>query len=70
MARIVSGFGVPPRITGQMVATPAHEIAWLKPEDLRDMGVIMTGRQPPPPPASANRQFARSRKSRFVLPSE
>jgi hypothetical protein len=44
MARIVSGFGVPPRIIGQMVITPAREITWLAPEDLRDMGVIMTGR--------------------------
>jgi uncharacterized protein len=44
MARIVSGFGVPPQIIGRMITTPAQDIAWLTPEDLRDMGVVMTGR--------------------------
>lgn len=44
MARIVSTYGVPPRIIGQMVITPAQDIAWLTPEDLRSMGAIMTGR--------------------------
>lgn len=44
MARIVSAYGVPPRIIGQMVITPAQDIAWLTPEDLRSMGAIMTGR--------------------------
>ncbi|UTD29742.1 hypothetical protein [Bradyrhizobium sp. WD16] len=45
MARIASTFGVPPRIIGQMIATPARDIAWLTPDDLRAMGAIMTGRQ-------------------------
>lgn len=45
MARIVSTYGVPPRIIGQMIATPAHDIAWLTPDDLRAMGAIMTGRR-------------------------
>lgn len=44
MARIVSGFGVPRRIIGQMVVTPAQNIAWLTPDDLRSMGTIMIGR--------------------------
>lgn len=44
MARFASGFGVPPRIIGQMLTTHAHEIAWLTPDDLRAMGTIMTGR--------------------------
>jgi hypothetical protein len=51
MARIASGFGVPPRIIGQMVTTHAHDIAWLTPDDLRAMGTIMTdrpGRRAPP----------------------
>jgi hypothetical protein len=44
MARIASGFGVPPRIIGQMVTTHAHDIAWLTPDDLRAMSTIMTDR--------------------------
>lgn len=44
MARVASGFGVPPRIIAQMVTTHAHEIAWLTPDDLRAMGTIMTDR--------------------------
>ncbi|QPF87790.1 ATP-dependent Clp protease proteolytic subunit [Bradyrhizobium genosp. L] len=51
MARIVSRFGVPPRIIAQMVTTHAHDIAWLTPDDLRAMGAIMTdrpGRRAPP----------------------
>ena len=55
MARVASGFGVPPRIVGQMLATHAHEIAWLTPDDLRAMGAIMTdrpGHHTPPPPTS------------------
>ena len=46
MARIVSRFGVPPGIIGQMVTTSAQEIAWLTPQDLREMGVVMTGQRP------------------------
>jgi hypothetical protein len=53
MARVASGFGVPPRIIGQMVTTHAHEIAWLTPDDLRGMGTIMTDRpEHRAPPAS------------------
>jgi ATP-dependent protease ClpP protease subunit len=50
MARIVSRFGVPPGIIGQMVTTPAQKIAWLTPQDLREMGVVMTGQRPHPAP--------------------
>jgi hypothetical protein len=44
MARIANAFGVPTRIIGQMVVTPARDISWLSPDDLRSMGTIMTGR--------------------------
>jgi hypothetical protein len=44
MARIASELGVPPRIVGRIIATRPSDIAWLSPEDLRAMGVIMTGR--------------------------
>ncbi len=53
MARFASGFGVPPRIIGQMVTTHAHEIAWLTPDDLRAMGTIMTDRPARRPPAAS-----------------
>lgn len=53
MARFASGFGVPPRIIGQMVTTHAHEIAWLTPDDLRAMGTIMTDRPAHRPPATS-----------------
>ncbi|KIU45490.1 hypothetical protein QU42_12915 [Bradyrhizobium sp. UASWS1016] len=53
MARFASGFGVPPRIIGQMVTTHAHEIAWLTPDDLRAMGTIMTDRPAHRPPAAS-----------------
>ncbi|GKQ52150.1 hypothetical protein [Bradyrhizobium sp. Ce-3] len=61
MARVASGFGVPPRIIGQMVTTHAHEIAWLTPDDLRAMGAIMTdrpGRRSPPPASPDDRWLA------------
>ena len=61
MARVASGFGVPPRIIGQMVATHAHEIAWLTPDDLRAMGAIMTDRprrHAPPPTSPDDRWLA------------
>ncbi len=45
MARLAGTFGVPPRIIAQMIATPARDIAWLTPDDLRAMGAIMTGRK-------------------------
>jgi hypothetical protein len=44
MARIAGAYGVPPRVTGQMIATSAQSISWLTPADLRAMGAIMTGR--------------------------
>lgn len=61
MARVASGFGVPPRIIGQMVTTHAHDIAWLTPDDLRAMGAIMTdrpGRRAPPPASPDDRWLA------------
>ncbi|MGF6312181.1 hypothetical protein ABIB82_006149 [Bradyrhizobium sp. i1.8.4] len=61
MARVASGFGVPPHIIGQMVTTHAHEIAWLTPDDLRAMGAIMTdrpGRHVPPPASPDDRWLA------------
>ena len=61
MARVASGFGVPPRIIGQMVTTHAHEIAWLTPDDLRAMGAIVTdrpGRRAPPPALPDDRWLA------------
>ncbi|MBR0871342.1 hypothetical protein JQ633_13320 [Bradyrhizobium tropiciagri] len=58
MARVASGFGVPPRIIAQMVTTHAHEIAWLTPDDLRAMGTIMTGRpEHRAPPTSPDAQW-------------
>jgi hypothetical protein len=44
MARIVKELGVPEGIIGKMVITRASEIAWLSPDDLRSMGVTMTGK--------------------------
>jgi hypothetical protein len=44
MARIASGFGVPYDIIVQMVTTHPRDMAWLTPEDLRGMGVVMTDR--------------------------
>lgn len=44
MARIAGTYGVPSRVTGQMIATSAQSISWLTPADLRAMGAIMTGR--------------------------
>lgn len=60
MARIVSRFGVPPRIIAQMVTTRARDISWLTPEDLRAMGTIMTDRPGHriPPPAPDDRWLA------------
>jgi len=47
MARIGNEFGVPPEITGKIIATPPDEIAWLTPDDLRQMGATMIGRPAP-----------------------
>jgi hypothetical protein len=60
MARLASAYGVPPRIIGQMVVTPAQDMAWLKPDDLRSMGAIMTGQagRPAAPPAADDRRLA------------
>lgn len=60
MARIASSYGVPPRIIGQMIVTPAQHIAWLTPDDLRSMGAIMTGRlgRSALPPSADDRQLA------------
>jgi hypothetical protein len=60
MARIVSRFGVPPSIIGQMVTTPAQEIAWLTPQDLREMGVVVTGQRQhlAPLPSPGHRELA------------
>ncbi len=61
MARIAGTFGVPPRIISQMIATPARDIAWLTPDDLRAMGAIMTGRRTrsaPPAPADGQQLAA------------
>jgi hypothetical protein len=44
MARIVKDLGVPPAIIGKMVVTPPDKIIWLSPDDLRSMGVTMTGK--------------------------
>ncbi len=51
MARILKDLGVPPVIIGKMVVTPPSEIVWLTADDLRQMGVVMTGR-PAETPAS------------------
>lgn len=51
MARIGNEFGVPAEITGKIIATPPDEIAWLTPDDLRQMGATMIGR-----PASTPRR--------------
>ncbi|TAI65086.1 hypothetical protein [Bradyrhizobium sp. Leo170] len=66
MARIASGFGVPPRITRQMVTTHAHDIAWLTPDDLRDMGTIMTDRPGRRTPTSADDRWVAG----FDIPSD
>jgi hypothetical protein len=44
MARIVKNLGVPAPIIGKMVVTPAEQIVWLTPDDLRSMGATMTGK--------------------------
>ena len=44
MARIVKGLGVPPAVIGKMVVTPPSEVVWLTADDLRAMGVSVTGR--------------------------
>jgi len=43
LARIIKELGVPEGIIGKMVITPASEITWLSPDDLRSMSVTMTG---------------------------
>jgi hypothetical protein len=50
MARIVKDLGVPAAIIGKMVVTPPDSIIWLTPDDLRSMGVTMTGRPAQVPP--------------------
>jgi hypothetical protein len=39
MADFAKGLGVPPGILARMVSTPATQIVWLTPQDLRSMGV-------------------------------
>lgn len=43
-ARFAQDLGVPAAIIGKMVVTPASQMLWLTPDDLRSMGVVMTGR--------------------------
>lgn len=44
MARVVKELGVPPSIIGKMVITPPDQVVWLTPDELRSMGVTMTGK--------------------------
>jgi hypothetical protein len=56
MAHISNEFGVPTEITDKMIATPPADMAWLTPDELRRMGVVMTGKPsltPKPPSDSA-----------------
>jgi hypothetical protein len=50
MARIVKELGVSEGIIGKMVITPPGEVVWLGPDDLRSMGVTMTGKPAQTPP--------------------
>jgi hypothetical protein len=44
-ARIVQRLGAPPSIVTKLLTTPPREIVQLTAEDLRGMGVVMTGRR-------------------------
>jgi hypothetical protein len=44
MARIAKELGVPAGIIGKMVVTPPEQMVWLTPDELRLMGVTMTGK--------------------------
>jgi hypothetical protein len=50
MGRVVKELGVPAGIIGKMVVTPPDEMVWLSPNDLRSMGVTMTGKPAQIPP--------------------
>ena len=56
MARIAKELGVPAGIIGKMVVTPPEQMVWLTPDELRSMGVTMTGKpsQLPSAPAVAS----------------
>jgi hypothetical protein len=57
MAKIVKELGVPADIIGRMVVTPADQIVWLSPNDLRAMGTTMTGKMVQTPTATAPTQL-------------
>ncbi len=44
MARFCEELGVPKAITERLIGTPPQQILWLNADDLRSMGVAMTGR--------------------------
>jgi ATP-dependent protease ClpP protease subunit len=44
MGRAAKDLGVPANIIGKMVVTPPNEVVWLSPDDLRSMGVAVTGK--------------------------
>src|SRR5207253_10942267 len=44
MARFAKEFGVPSAIIARMLSTPARQIAWLSPQELKSMNVSMAGR--------------------------
>jgi hypothetical protein len=49
MARIANALGdVPPAIVGKMVLTPPNQMAWLSPDELRSMNVVLVGKPPQP----------------------
>ena len=54
MARFNNELGVPAEITEKMISTPPDEIAWLTPDDLRQMGAVMLGKPPQNPRAEAS----------------
>jgi hypothetical protein len=51
MGRMAKDLGVPEKIIGKMVVTPAAEIVWLSPDDLRSMGTTITGKPAQVPPS-------------------
>jgi hypothetical protein len=56
MARVLKELGVPAGILGKMVVTPPEQMVWLTPDELRSMGVTMTGKPsqlPPTPPVTS-----------------
>jgi hypothetical protein len=56
MARVAKELGVPAGIIGKMVVTPPEQMVWLSSDELRSMGVTMTGKPsqlPAAPPVAS-----------------